>query len=112
MYCLLLSMDSYNEKDILFLEERVLNVLDFDLYLPTTIDFVNIYTDCVAEISGNGVRLLFARYITESSLFYSEGECVCVCVCVCVCLCEQNNSSSMIVSPRLHTQVSTTRPPC
>lgn len=58
-------------KEILDLEEKVLNALKFDLYLPTTIDFVNVYTDCVPEFHNNKLLTIFVKYIAESSLLYS-----------------------------------------
>ena len=62
----------FDGKEILNLEEKVLNALNFDLYLPTTIDFVNVYTDCVPEFRDSNATVMFAKYISESSLFSSE----------------------------------------
>ncbi len=62
----------YDGKDILNLEENVLNALNFDLYLPTTIDFVNVYTDCVSELYARRNLTFFANFIAEGSLFWAE----------------------------------------
>ena len=62
----------YTGNDILGLEETILNALNFDLYVPTTIDFVNIYTDCIREVASRRDIVLFAKFIAESTLLSSE----------------------------------------
>jgi G2/mitotic-specific cyclin-B, other len=62
----------YTGNDILGLEETVLNALNFDLFVPTTIDFVNIYTDCVREIVSRRDIALFAKFMAESTLLSSK----------------------------------------
>jgi len=64
--------EGFTGKDILNLEEKLLNVLNFDLYLPTIIDFLNIYTDCIKEFIENKQMCFFAKYIAESSLVCEE----------------------------------------
>jgi len=64
--------NGYTGNDILRLEETVLNALNFDLYVPTSIDFLNIYINSVREIVSRKDIALFAKFITENTLLNSD----------------------------------------
>ena len=56
--------------EILELEEQVLNVLNFDVYIPTVIDFVNIYLECVPGLCEDGPLSSFAVTNSKSILIH------------------------------------------
>lgn len=55
---------------ILRREEIVLNVLNFDLYIPTVIDFVGFFLECIPELKENKKISVCAEYLAEASLMF------------------------------------------
>ena len=64
------SQDIADGSAILQMEEKILNVLNFDLYVPVVIDFVGFFVDCVPEVSRNTKVATFCQYFSELSLLY------------------------------------------
>ena len=60
---------SFESSDILATEEALLNALDFDIYLPTVIDYLRIQLHCVPELSDVTLGT-FAKYMAETSLLH------------------------------------------
>ena len=60
---------SFESSDILSTEEALLNALDFDIYLPTVIDYLHIQLHCVPELLDITLGM-FARYMAELSLLH------------------------------------------
>lgn len=58
---------NFESNDILSTEEALLNALDFDIYLPTVIDYLHIQLHCVPELMDVTLGL-FAKYMAEMSL--------------------------------------------
>lgn len=42
--------NEYEPAEFLLVEEEVLNVLQFDLYIPTVVDFLGYYLECIPEL--------------------------------------------------------------
>jgi serine/threonine protein kinase len=65
-------------KEILLMEETVMNDLQFDVYIPTTIDFVTLFMECVPELNKDGedqedaVLTHLVRYISEVTLLSAD----------------------------------------
>lgn len=63
---------TYEPRDILTMEELVLNRLGFDVYLPTVIDFICLFLESVPELHADlGVQCC-TKYLGELSLLYEE----------------------------------------
>jgi cyclin A len=62
--------NNFESTDILTTEEAVLNALDFDIYLPTVIDYLHIYLHCIPELASDPILASFARYLAEMSLLH------------------------------------------
>jgi serine/threonine protein kinase len=64
--------NEYDPKEILLMEELVLNSLNFDIYMPTTIDFVSVYHECVPELASIEHLYSFTRYLSEITLIFDN----------------------------------------
>jgi serine/threonine protein kinase len=63
------SMDSeLDEQSMLLMEESILNCLDFDLYIPTVMDFLNIFLAYVREVDLIEALKPFTSYLAEATL--------------------------------------------
>ena len=64
----------FEPKQILLMEEKVLNALSFDVYIPTVIDFVSVYLECVSEMAfpSNPIAPFLIMFITESLLLSND----------------------------------------
>ena len=60
---------SFESSDILSTEEALLNALDFDIYLPTVIDYLHIQLHCVPELLDVTLGM-FAKYMAEISILH------------------------------------------
>lgn len=60
--------NSFDATDILHTEEMILSALDFDIYIPTIIDYIHIYTNCIPEMIGDVRFTFFAKYLAEICL--------------------------------------------
>lgn len=65
------SMDSdLDEASMLQMEESILNCLDFDVYIPTTVDFLNVLLGYVREVDLIEALKPFTSYLAEATLLY------------------------------------------
>ena len=61
---------AYTVEDILLLEEKVLNRSDFNVYIPTLVDFLHIYIECVPMLKCDGVVQSLSAYLGEVTLLF------------------------------------------
>mmetsp|Transcript_1862 Transcript_1862/g.1939 ORF Transcript_1862/g.1939 Transcript_1862/m.1939 type:complete len:800 (+) Transcript_1862:122-2521(+) len=65
----------YEPREILEMEELVLNTLEFNVYIPTVIDFVGFFAESIPEIAASPVVQSCLRYISEMSLLHNNLLC-------------------------------------
>ena len=58
--------------DLLRLEVYLLNQSDFNLYLATTIDFLHIYFECVADLRDSPTVQYLSKYLGELTLLFPD----------------------------------------
>lgn len=60
--------NNYDAAELLLVEEEMLNIFQFDLYIPTVIDFLSLYLECVPELHGAQELNSFCKYLGMSTL--------------------------------------------
>lgn len=64
--------NGYESGEFLLVEEEVLNVFQFDLYLPTVIDFLGLYMDCLPELTEAVELQSFCQYLAMCTLLCTD----------------------------------------
>mmetsp|Transcript_36467 Transcript_36467/g.67930 ORF Transcript_36467/g.67930 Transcript_36467/m.67930 type:complete len:788 (-) Transcript_36467:10-2373(-) len=59
---------NYEAGELLLVEEEILNIFQFDLYIPTVIDFLSIYLECVPEMNGVPELHSLCKYLAMITL--------------------------------------------
>ena len=61
---------AYTVDDILQLEEKLLNRSDFNVYIPTLVDFLHIYIECVPKLKSDAIVQSMSAYLGEVTLLF------------------------------------------
>ena len=67
------SMDmELDDQSMLLMEERILNCLDFDVYIPTVVDFLSVFLSYLRESDLIEAMKPFTSYLAEATLIYND----------------------------------------
>ena len=64
--------DAYAPAEFLLVEEEILNIFQFDLYLPTVIDFLGLFLECLPAFKDSIEIQTFCKYLGMLTLLHFE----------------------------------------